>query len=195
MKFMFRDVTLEQLYLMHLSELATKTILTLVFAKRIPEKKNYELELSNKIYVVYATCLGDMMDENSSHGFVLERLPDFIFVDNYTDIGTNTVIAHELVHIFQRHLYFMDDLNHYEDWTEVMARELEVTLTRMIDAGKEITITRVSKSTKYIESLVDSFEDKKPMSDAELEHIDKLKNSTDNYFEDNLLKHLDMEES
>jgi len=187
---MFRELNYEELYRVDIKEEFINHVVDLLKSGREPEKPNYVIP--KIFYVVYTNCLGDMMDESSSSGFVNQSTPDIIYVDKFTEFGKDKVIAHEMVHFFQNYMYFIQGLGDWEDWAEVMARDLESELALLMKKSPDIEFTRIARKHEKIKRFIDEKERKNcklydPDKDNPIDPID-------DYFQESLIRHAGMED-
>jgi hypothetical protein len=99
---------------------------------RIIEKVDFKIkDIDRLVYVVYADCLGDIMDFESSEAFYTSNIFNFLFVDLYGDVEKWNLIAHEYIHYLQQYLYlYPNDCS--DDWQEDMAVKLQCKVRGII---------------------------------------------------------------
>lgn len=158
MELMTRELKCDAMYKMILGWRTLKEIVDLMIEYRPAEKKNLKLnDIDRLIYVVFADCLGDVLDTESFDGFFNSNIPNFLFIDQYSDTSHKVLIAHELIHYLQQYLYSYPNDNHYEDWTEIMARGLQYKVRDIIYnyESKNMIFKHVTNNSSRIDDFIE----------------------------------------
>lgn len=94
-------------------------------------------EVPKELHVVYCNCSDCSIDDHPCDGYVMDDwYPNIIFVDEESRANTEIVLAHELIHIFQKMKYFLwkDEFEEaYKDrWFEKQAFDLAKDVSDII---------------------------------------------------------------
>ena len=126
--------------------------------EKMKEKRDFTKlkEIPKDIYLIYCNCSDRSLEDSPCDGYITEFYPDVIFVDPESRKETSTVIAHELIHIFQNYKYvtFKDEFedSYRERWFEEMAFSLQDEIEKILK-GK-IKYEKISEDHDEIDNYL-----------------------------------------